>query len=65
VFGTLVDISIYGEEASRAADLTAVIQQDFQRLHHKLHAWNEDSDLSRLSSYRRNPTACSTRPSDN
>ena len=49
VFGTLVDISIYGEEASRAADLTAVIQQDFQRLHHKLHAWNEDSDLSRLN----------------
>lgn len=49
VFGTLVDISIYGEEASRAADLAAVIQQDFQRLHHKLHAWNEDSDLSRLN----------------
>ncbi|PKO24615.1 MAG: thiamine biosynthesis protein ApbE, partial [Betaproteobacteria bacterium HGW-Betaproteobacteria-8] len=49
VFGTLVDISIYGEEASRAADLAAVIQQDFQRLHHKLHAWNESSDLSRLN----------------
>ena len=49
VFGTLVDISIYGEEASRAADLAAVIQQDFQRLHHKLHAWNDDSDLSRLN----------------
>lgn len=49
VFGTLVDISIYGEEAARAADLAAVIQQDFQRLHHKLHAWNESSDLSRLN----------------
>jgi len=49
VFGTLVDISIYGEEAARAADLAAVIQQDFQRLHHKLHAWNENSDLSRLN----------------
>ena len=49
VFGTLVDISIYGEEATRAAELAAVIQQDFQRLHHKLHAWNEISDLSRLN----------------
>ncbi|HEY8355023.1 MAG TPA: FAD:protein FMN transferase [Methylophilaceae bacterium] len=49
VFGTLVDISIYGEEATRAADLAAVIQNDFQRLHRKLHAWNDDSDLARLN----------------
>ncbi|MDP2248443.1 MAG: hypothetical protein Q8J65_09955, partial [Nitrosomonadales bacterium] len=38
VFGTLVDISIYGEEKSRAAKLASDIQQDFQRLHQKLHA---------------------------
>lgn len=38
VFGTLVDISIYGEQADRAAKLAGVIQQDFQRLHRKLHA---------------------------
>lgn len=49
VFGTLVDISIYGEEESRAAKLSSDIQQDFQRLHHKLHAWDENSDLSRVN----------------
>jgi thiamine biosynthesis lipoprotein len=49
VFGTLVDISIYGEQADRAAKLAGVIQQDFQRLHRKLHAWDEDSDLSRIN----------------
>lgn len=49
VFGTLVDISIYGEEESRATTLANNIQQDFQRLHHKLHAWDESSDLSRVN----------------
>ncbi len=49
VFGTLVDISIYGEEKSRSATLANHIQQDFQRLHQKLHAWDESSDLSRLN----------------
>ncbi len=49
VFGTLVDISIYGEDAKRAADLAATIQQDFQRLHNKLHAWDESSELSRVN----------------
>jgi thiamine biosynthesis lipoprotein len=49
VFGTLVDISIYGEEKSRATTLANDIQQDFQRLHQKLHAWDENSELSRLN----------------
>lgn len=49
VFGTLVDISIYGEEESRAVKLASDIQQNFQRLHHKLHAWDESSDLSRVN----------------
>lgn len=49
VFGTLVDISIYGEEKSRATALADHIQQDFQRLHQKLHAWDEGSELSRLN----------------
>jgi thiamine biosynthesis lipoprotein len=49
VFGTLVDITIYGEEESRAAELASRIQQDFQRLHQKLHAWDESSELSRIN----------------
>ncbi len=39
VFGTLVDISIYGETDERARQLADHIQQDFQSLHNRLHAW--------------------------
>lgn len=49
VFGTLVDISIYGEEPQRARALTDHILQDFQRLHDKLHAWHDNSALSQLN----------------
>lgn len=49
VFGTLVDISIYGEEKAHAESLASDIQQDFQRLHQKLHAWDETSELSRIN----------------
>lgn len=49
VFGTLVDISIYGEEEARARDIANKIQQDFQRWHHQFHAWQPDSEVSRLN----------------
>jgi len=48
VFGTLVDISIYGESDARAAELAGHIQQEFQRLHNQLHAW-QPSNLSKLN----------------
>lgn len=43
VFGTLVDISIQGENKDRAAALTSQILQEFQQLHLQLHAWKNDS----------------------
>ncbi|MEK9939376.1 MAG: FAD:protein FMN transferase, partial [Methylotenera sp.] len=43
VFGTLVDISIAGENKERAASLTSQILQVFQQLHQQLHAWKPDS----------------------
>ena len=49
VFGTLVDISIYGETDARAQQLTAHIQQEFQRLHDDLHAWKPGGELFRLN----------------
>jgi thiamine biosynthesis lipoprotein len=49
VFGTLVDVSIYGESESRARELADHILQDFQGLHQQLHAWQPDSELSRLN----------------
>lgn len=49
VFGTLVDISIYGEPESRARELASHILQDFQTLHNQLHAWQPDSEVSHLN----------------
>jgi thiamine biosynthesis lipoprotein len=54
VFGTLVDISIYGEPEERAKKLANNVLQDFQNLHHQLHAWkapssNQPSELGALN----------------
>lgn len=48
VFGTLVDVSIYGAEESQAREATAAVLQEFQRLHDMLHAW-KPSELSELN----------------
>lgn len=54
MFGTLVDISIYGEPEARARQLAEHIQQEFQSLHNRLHAWkpisaNQPSELQQLN----------------
>jgi thiamine biosynthesis lipoprotein len=49
VFGTLVDISIYGESDDRSRELASHVQHEFQRLHDSLHAWKAGSDLYRLN----------------
>lgn len=49
VFGTLVDISIYGENEARAQQVTEHILQDFQRLHAQYHAWKKNSELERVN----------------
>lgn len=49
VFGTLVDISIYGESEAKAHQAINQVLQNFQRLHHQLHAWKPDSELSQLN----------------
>lgn len=48
VFGTLVEVTIYGEDDARASAATASVMQEFQRLHHLLHAW-QPSPLSELN----------------
>ncbi len=54
IFGTLVDISIYGETDDRARLLSNQVLQDFQHLHKQLHAWkpitnNQPSELGKLN----------------
>jgi thiamine biosynthesis lipoprotein len=48
VFGTLVDITIYGETEVKAQKVSNQIFQDFQALHVRLHAW-KPSELKTLN----------------
>ncbi|MDP2029238.1 MAG: FAD:protein FMN transferase [Thiobacillus sp.] len=48
VFGTLVEISVYGAPEAKARAATAAVLARFDHLHHTLHAW-QPSDLSRLN----------------
>ena len=49
VFGTLVEISIFGADETLAKQGAAKVMQEFQRLHDELHAW-KPSELSALNS---------------
>ena len=48
VFGTLVEISVYGETETRARQAVSEVMQEFQRLHDMLHAW-QPGELSELN----------------
>ncbi len=48
VFGTRVEVSIYGESQERASELSANVLKEFDRLHHKFHAW-QPSALTALN----------------
>ena len=48
VFGTLVDVSVYGEDEARARQAINEVLHEFQRLHNMLHAW-QPSELSELN----------------
>jgi len=48
VFGTLVDVTVYGESEPRARQAVSEVLHEFQRLHDMLHAW-QPSELSALN----------------
>lgn len=48
VFGTIVDISIYGEDQKKAKDATNDVLNEFTRLNNSLHAWKK-STLTELN----------------
>ncbi len=48
VFGTIVDISIYGEEEKKAEEASQAVIREFTRLHNTFHAWKK-SDLTNLN----------------
>ncbi len=57
IFGTLVDITIYGKSESEAQTLSIQIIREFQQLHNRLHAWHpsEIQDLNRAFSKGQTP----------
>lgn len=48
VFGTLVEITLYGEEEDKARRVTDQVLRDFDEMHKTLHAWQPGS-LERLN----------------
>ncbi len=40
VFGTLVDVTLFGADKEKQQKAVATITQDFQQMHHDWHAWN-------------------------
>ena len=48
VFGTLVEVSIWGESDARAQELIGKVLREFDRLHKELHAW-QPSDLTKVN----------------
>lgn len=48
VFGTLVEVSVYGEDEARAKQSVLSVMLEFRRLHDLLHAW-QPSALSELN----------------
>lgn len=48
VFGTLVEVSVYGAPEAKAREATAAVLARFDALHRMLHAW-QPSELSRLN----------------
>lgn len=48
VFGTLVEVSVYGEPDTKAREAAAAVLTRFDELHRMLHAW-QPSELSRLN----------------
>jgi thiamine biosynthesis lipoprotein len=48
VFGTRVEVLVFGEREGKARSAAAAVLLEFDRLHHMLHAW-QTSDLTRLN----------------
>ncbi len=62
VFGTLVDISIYGETEQQSQEISNQIIRQFQDLHNRLHAWRP-SELSTINhAFAHGDTPASIKP---
>jgi FAD:protein FMN transferase len=62
VFGTLVDITIYGESEQQSREISSQINREFQQLHNRFHAWRP-SEVQRLNrAFSKGQTPISVKP---
>lgn len=62
VFGTMVEVTIAGEEGARARQLAGKVLADFDYLHRTLHAW-EPGTLSRMNAvFAQSPARAAIQP---
>lgn len=62
VFGTMVEVTIAGEEEARARELAGKVLADFDYLHRTLHAW-EPGTLSRMNAvFAQSPAKAAIQP---
>ena len=61
VFGTLVEVTIWGENDARAQELVGKVLREFDRLHKDLHAW-QPSELTKVNAAIAKGEAITTTP---
>jgi FAD:protein FMN transferase len=61
VFGTLVEVTIWGENEPRAQELIGKVLREFDRLHKELHAW-QPSELTKVNAAIAKGEAITTTP---
>jgi FAD:protein FMN transferase len=62
VFGTLVDITIYGETETKSHRISTQVVRNFQSLHDRLHAWHP-SELQKINqAFARGKTPITIKP---
>ncbi len=62
VFGTLVDITIYGETEAKSQVISNAIISNFQQLHNRLHAWRPSELQSLNTAFAQGKTPVSIEP---
>ncbi len=61
VFGTLVEVTIWGENDARAQELTGKVLREFDRMHKEFHAW-QPSELTKVNAAIAKGQAVNTTP---
>jgi thiamine biosynthesis lipoprotein len=62
VFGTLVDITIFGESEGHAQEISNQIIHEFQSLHNRLHAWRPSELMTINHAFRQSSAPVAIQP---